>query len=221
VDVARYFYETAWTSTSSSSFTEESYRVINKLLENNPRQFINYKLKSVCSQPDPEAKTVTLQLPYISEEISHQILKFIKNKWLPLTVVFLPGIKLKELFCASRPYDRRQCDSTNCLICPRLTTDRGDCSKMAHIYRITSNICQQFYIGETSRPLHDRLSEYLRFANNPTWNRVRILVRFYWFFQGSCLSEATFLFFLRAEAALVSTKKLSTQPRGSRNAAVG
>ena len=100
--------------------------------------------------------------------ISHQILKFIKNKRLPITVVFLPGIKLKELFCASRPYDRRKCVSTNCLICPRLITDRVDCSKMAPIYRITCNICLQCYIGESSRSLHDRLSEHLRFANNPT-----------------------------------------------------
>ena len=172
VEVARNFYKTACTNSSSPSFTEESYRVIDKLLENNgyinPRQFISYKLKGVRSQLDPGAKTVTLKLPYISEEISHQILKFIKNKRLPITVVFLPGIKLKELFCASRPYDRRKCVSPNCLICPRLITDRVDCSKMAPIYRITCNICLQCYIGESSRSLHDRLSEHLRFANNPT-----------------------------------------------------
>ena len=95
-------------------------------------------------------------------------MKFIKNKRLPITVVFLPGIKLKELFCASSPYDRRQCVNSSCLICPRLTTDRVDCSKMAPIYKITCNLCHQTYIGESSRSLHDRLSEHLRFANNPT-----------------------------------------------------
>ena len=172
VEVARNFYKTASISSSSPDFTEESYRVIDKLLENNgyanPRQFIDYKLKTVRTQQDPDAKTVTLKLPYLSEEICHQILKFIKNTRLPISVVFLPGIKLKELFCASRPYDRRQCVNSSCLICPRLTTDRVDCSKMAPIYKITCNLCHQTYIGESSRSLHDRLSEHLRFANNPT-----------------------------------------------------
>ena len=172
VEVARNFYKTANISSSSPEHVEESYRVIDKLLQNNgypnPRQFIDYQLKGTRVSKDPDTNTVNLKLPYISEDITNQILKFINNKRLPITVIFLPGIKLKDLFCASRPYDRRQCTNTSCLICPRLATERVDCSKMAPIYRITCNLCQQFYIGESSRSLHDRLSEHLRYANNPT-----------------------------------------------------
>jgi len=39
---------------------------------------------------------------------------------------------------------------------------------MSPIYKITCNYCNQFYIGESSRSLHDRLGEHLRFASNPT-----------------------------------------------------
>ena len=32
---------------------------------------------------------------------------------------------------------------------------------------ITCQLCNDIYIGESSRTVHDRLSEHLRFANNP------------------------------------------------------
>ena len=35
------------------------------------------------------------------------------------------------------------------------------------MYRITCQLCSDIYIGESSRTVHDRLSEHLRFANNP------------------------------------------------------
>ena len=35
------------------------------------------------------------------------------------------------------------------------------------MYRITCQLCSDIYIGESSRTVHDRLSENLRFANNP------------------------------------------------------
>ena len=38
---------------------------------------------------------------------------------------------------------------------------------MCILYRITCQLCSDIYIGESSRTVHDRLSEHLRFANNP------------------------------------------------------
>ena len=35
------------------------------------------------------------------------------------------------------------------------------------MHRITCQRCSDIYIGESSRNIHDRLSEHLRFANNP------------------------------------------------------
>ena len=39
---------------------------------------------------------------------------------------------------------------------------------MCPIYQITCNLCNELYIGESSRSLHDRLGEHLRFATNPS-----------------------------------------------------
>ena len=35
------------------------------------------------------------------------------------------------------------------------------------MYMITCQLCSDIYIGESSRTVHDRLSEHWRFANNP------------------------------------------------------
>ena len=126
---------------------------------------INCHLKGV-SGPPKDSSSVCLKLPYISEQISTNILKFIKNCGLPIRVVFTPGKKLKDLFCCSRPYDKPKCVNTSCLICPKLE-DGKDCSVMCPIYQITCNHCGELYIGESSRSLHDRLGEHLRFATNP------------------------------------------------------
>ncbi|KAL5260782.1 hypothetical protein ACHWQZ_G010811 [Mnemiopsis leidyi] len=107
IEVAKNFYETANISSSSPELTGDSYLVVDKILYNNEypnsRQFLDYRIKGSGAKQDPNLKTVTLKLPYMSESISTKILKFINNKKLPITVVFLPGIKLKDLFCASRP----------------------------------------------------------------------------------------------------------------------
>ena len=172
VEVARNFYKSANISSSSPELKEESYKVVDTLLSNNgypdPRQFIEYRMKGRGAIPPAEQRSVTLKLPYMSEEISSRITKFIRSKKLPITVVFLPGIKLKDLFCASRPHDKRQCTLTSCQICPKIATPRVDCSKICPIYRITCKLCGQFYVGESCRSLHDRLGEHLRYASNPT-----------------------------------------------------
>ena len=86
-----------------------------------------------------DQRTVTLKLPYMSEEISSSITKFIRRKKLPIAVVFLPGIKLNDLFCSPRPHDKRQCTISSCQICPKITTETVDCSKICPIYRIRCN----------------------------------------------------------------------------------
>ena len=76
-------------------------------------------------------------------------------------------MSLRDVFCSSRPYDRRKCTSNSCNICSRLEEGR-DCSTMCPIYEITCNLCSKQYVGESSRSLNERLSEHLRLATNPT-----------------------------------------------------
>ena len=110
---------------------------------------------------------VMLKLPYISEYVSKEILRFIKKRKLPVSVVFTPGKKLRDLLCSSRPYDKARCTIRNCKICANLEND-VTCTVKYPVYLITCNLCQETYCGESSRSLHDRLSEHLLFATNPT-----------------------------------------------------
>ncbi len=149
----------------------EFQQIVDQLLRYNgyssPRQYINYRHKTISTRiGNSDDKMVSLKLPYISEQITDKILRFIKSHSLPINVIFTPGKKLRDLFCSSRPYDKRKCIISNCLICPKLQGDT-DCSVVGAVYQVTCKICDQIYVGESYRSLHDRLGEHLRYARNP------------------------------------------------------
>ena len=55
-------------------------------------------------------------------------------------------------------------------------------STLCSVYRITCQLCSDIFIGESSRIVHDRLSEHLRFANNPiapSYNEEAMAVHYY------------------------------------------
>ena len=170
VQTIKQFYRTAEASSSSPEYAEESKVVIDRLLRcngyDNPRQYIDYRYKGRGVNKAGLYKSVVLKLPYISETVSDEIRKFIRNRNLPVNVIFKPGVKLQDLFCSSRPHDKRKCTLADCKICPHLP-DSCDCTVEHPVYRITCQLCSDIYIGESSRTVHDRLSEHLRFANNP------------------------------------------------------
>ena len=109
-----------------------------------PRDMMKTHIKGI-SGPTMDSSSVCLKLPYISEQISDHILKFIKNCGLPIRVVFTPGKKLRNLFCYSRPYDKPVSESKTCQICSRLVEGK-DCSIMYPIYQITCNFCNKLYM---------------------------------------------------------------------------
>ena len=115
---------------SSPELEEESYKIVDNLLRCNgyssPRDMMKTHIKGI-SGPSMDSSSVCRKLPYISEQISDQILKFIKNCGLPIRVIFTPGKKLRNLFCCSRPYDKPVCESKTCQICSRLVEGK-DCS---------------------------------------------------------------------------------------------
>ena len=54
-----------------------------------------------------------------------------------------------------------------CIICPLIKEERRDCSAKNVVYKIDCTICEEFYIGETERTLHERVGEHLRYASYP------------------------------------------------------
>ena len=82
-----------------------------------------------------------------------------------MSAIFTPGKKLKDLLCSSRPYDKPKCTTRNCKICACLVSD-VNCTVQFLVYLICL-LCQETYVGESSRSLHDRLSEHMRFPTSP------------------------------------------------------
>ena len=191
------FYHVAERSSSSAELAEESFKMVDHFLRYNgyksPRIFKDIQLPNVGGSSRKKDDTVYLKLPYISEDLSNQICKFIRRHKLPVTVIFTPGTKLRDIFCKSRPYDKPQFNTNNCSICNRLHED-SDCSVKAAVYCISCNLCNQRYVGETGRTIHERLSEHLRYTNNPTSNSYsdEALAQHYANFHPSALSDLSF-----------------------------
>ena len=51
--------------------------------------------------------------------------------------------------------------------------DNVNCETSHPVYMITCNLCNEVYIGESSRTLSHRLSEHLRYARNPNSTSYR------------------------------------------------
>ena len=170
VEVAKNFYKTVERSSSSSDLAEESKLIIDNLLRLNgyedPRSFIKTHIPTPKMDYVSMDDKVCLKIPYVSEFISYEILRFIKKQKLAINVVFIPGRKLRDILCSSRPLDKAQCMLNKCKICELLEND-VDCSTSHPVYQITCRLCNKIYCGESSRSLHERLSEHLRYASSP------------------------------------------------------
>ena len=170
VEVAKNFYKTAERSSSSSDLAEESKLMIDNLLRSNgyedPRSFIKTHIPTPKMDYVSMDDKVCLKIPYVSEFVSYEILRFTKKRKLPINVVFIPGRKLRDILCSSRPLDKAQCTLNKCKICELLEND-VDCSTSHPVYQITCRLCNEIYCGESSRSLHERLSEHLRYASSP------------------------------------------------------
>ena len=116
---------TAENSSTTPESVEESLQVVDKLLHyngyKNPRDLRTSK-QGVSSVYDKDKghTLVHLKLPYMSEAISKQIVKFVRKQKLPVKVIFTPGRKLRDIFCSSRPYDKPKCTRRNCVVCDNL-----------------------------------------------------------------------------------------------------
>ena len=70
------------------------------------------------------------------EYVSYVILRYIRKRKLHMSVIFIPGRKLRENFCTSRPLDRPSCSSLTSNICERLE-DNVDYQTTHPVYQIT------------------------------------------------------------------------------------
>jgi hypothetical protein len=82
---------------------------------------------------------------------------------LEATVVELKSPSLRQILVKNRIFDIR-CERRDCRVCPELGV--GKCTLKGGIYRIECD-CGSFYIGESGRPLAERVNEHYRAAEKP------------------------------------------------------
>ena len=166
-------YKDADYFSSDSENQQHSYDILDKLYINNgyknPREFLKQsEKKKKRHKKDKHSmfrnKSI-LKLPFLSDSVSNKIRQFIKRQKLPLTVIFMPGKKLKSMFCQSRPRDKQECNDDHCKTCEALVS--GSCKTKGVVYQITCLICMLIYIGETLRYIDGRFLEHLRNATKP------------------------------------------------------
>ena len=162
-------YKEAEKISSSPQEREHSFKILDKVLTNNgyrdPRNLNKQRRRT--NNPNRVDNRTILTLDFISDSISNKIRNHIKQHNLPIKVTFTPAKKLKNVLCNNRPLDRKSCINNSCKICPLLITANKDCEIKNIVYKVRCKICNQLYIGETSRRAHDRLGEHLRYATYP------------------------------------------------------
>ncbi|EYC24156.1 hypothetical protein Y032_0014g2356 [Ancylostoma ceylanicum] len=100
---------------------------------------------------------IALVLPYLNEYTSKQVNIVVKRCGLPVRLIFRPPATLREILTSSRMYENG-CDAEECHYC----SDHKICHLRGTVYMITCSKCGQRYIGETGRPLKERLNEHRR-----------------------------------------------------------
>ena len=137
---------------------------------------------------------IPLEVGYISEYASNRIRNAIKKSGLPIQPVFVPGRKLKDIFVRSRPHDKPTCILGNpqkCHICP-LFIDGSNCAIKNFLYHILCELCYEAYGGETLRVAHNRFSEHLRAANNPSTYPNNAIGQHYAMHHQGCSAKLSF-----------------------------
>ncbi|EYC21534.1 hypothetical protein Y032_0988g3301 [Ancylostoma ceylanicum] len=137
---------------------KESEEAIQRILSENGYNNGSTNTWRPFSAPDG----IALVLPYLNECTSKQVNIVVKRSGLPVRLIFRPPPTLREILTSSRIYESG-CDAEDCHYC----SDQKICHLRGTVYMITCDKCGQRYIGETGRPLKERLDEHRRAFTSP------------------------------------------------------
>ena len=105
-----------------------------------------------------------LRLPYISDEVSRKVRKIVQKSGLNVRIAQGSGPTLRSILTRSA-LEPPQCPNKGrCIACQAGL--EGRCTTKNVIYRLDCAICAESYIGETKRPVRERLLEHRRAALN-------------------------------------------------------
>ncbi|WKX90074.1 hypothetical protein Q1695_009146 [Nippostrongylus brasiliensis] len=103
---------------------------------------------------------IAFKVPFASDEVGTEIRNCVRKAGLDnmIRVVEVPPSNLKARLVRNRLYDS-VCRTRQCIVCPN--GKEGDCMVAGVVYLIKCTVCNGEYIGETGRPLGERVKEPL------------------------------------------------------------
>ena len=133
----------------------------NKLIRNGyPRSVLNANQKRKVNRETGMASTpmFTLKIPFISDKLNHQIRRTLAKHDIPARLVNPRGKTIRDLTRHPDAAPDKICHS-KCCPAP------GICQRSNVVYEATCMLCEEFYVGMTTRKLHDRAREHVHSAS--------------------------------------------------------
>ena len=112
-------------------------------------------------QRDPQTQTKEwhyLKIPFISDRLNRKITGIFKRENIPVRIAH-KSYTLRQAL--SHNTTKRKCNRPNCPI-----ADTNLCLQRNTVYQLTCKACGEYYIGSTTRFLHDRTKEHLTNDNS-------------------------------------------------------
>ena len=112
-------------------------------------------------QRDPQTQTKEwhyLKIPFISDRLKRKITRIFKRENIPVRIAH-KSYTLRQAL--SHNTTERKCNRPNCPI-----ADTNLCLQRNTVYQLTCKACGEYYIGSTTRFLHDRTKEHLTNDNS-------------------------------------------------------
>ncbi|VDL62846.1 unnamed protein product, partial [Nippostrongylus brasiliensis] len=162
--VVKNMFRTATMVSSNSDLKSESWQLANRIaIENGSarwrKQLVNISLHSTCEALHAHIDFVLSRhrsLTSFPREIRNCVRKAGLDNM--IRVVEVPPSNLKARLVKDRLYDS-VCRRRQCIVCPN--GKEGDCMVAGVVYLIKCTVCNGEYIGETGRPLGERVKEHL------------------------------------------------------------
>ena len=146
---------------SNKSLHKKSVTKFKKRLVNNGFKKVNFTKTLPKSQKKNSSSDMTcLTLDYLSDKHCRLIKNRLKKYSVPIRLVSKPSRFLKQCFNSKNVRKH-----VNCSICEHLPND-FTCNDRLLVYKFTCKFCNEYYIGETSRPFAQRYKEHSRSLQN-------------------------------------------------------
>ena len=134
---------------------------IDKLSRNGyPKKWLTAK-KQRRKKKDKTKPSFTLRIPFVSDQLNHQIKRTLKRHGIPARLVNPRGQTIKDLTKPRKAKTTKKCSSK---LCPAPDI----CHRSNVVYLATCTLCNETYVGMTTRKLHDRAYEHLLSARKRT-----------------------------------------------------